>query len=66
MFSQESLSNDAVKFYTGLPNLQVLNAVFEHVAVAVVKAGQPVPTKLTPFQEFMLVMLKLRLNSQNE
>ena len=66
MFNQECLSNDAVKFYTGLPNLQVLNAVFKHVAVAVVKPGLPVRTKLTPFQEFMLVMLKLRLNSQNK
>lgn len=40
--------------------------MFDHVAVAVVKVGQPVRTKLTPFQEFMLVMIKLRLNSQNK
>ena len=61
---QESLQKeDTVKFYTGLPNLQVLNVVFNHVAAAI-------PTsecqKLTSFQEFMVVMMKLRLNCHNK
>lgn len=47
-----------MKFYTGLPNYKVLKAVFDFVAPPVRTA-----TKLTRFQEFMLTIIKLRLDS---
>ena len=59
-FNEESLENDdTTKFYTGLPNLKVVKTVFEHVSKTL-----PLDkiTKLTPFQEFMCVLVKLRLN----
>ncbi len=59
-FSEEVLECDdeRVKFYTGLPKYKILKAVFDMVVVT-----SAVPTKLTPFQEFMLTIIKLRLNS---
>ena len=63
-FNEESLENDdTTKFYTGLPNLKVVKTVFEHVSKTL-----PLDkiTKLTPFQEFMCVLVKLRLNSPIE
>ena len=63
-FSEQSLVDDNyVHFYTGLPNAKVLKSVFDHVVKTL-----PVErsTKLSPFQEFMVVMLKLRLSSPIE
>ena len=63
-FGEQSLvDDDYVHFYTGLPNAMVLKSVFDHVVKTL-----PVErsTKLSPFQEFMVVMLKLRLNSPIE
>ena len=61
-FSEESLENDEiVKFYTGLPNIKVLKAVFNLVERSVSHSDS---TKLTKFQEFMSVMVKFRLNCQ--
>ncbi len=59
-FSEEVLECDdeRVKFYTGLPNYKILKAVFDMVV-----ATSAVHTKLTPFQEFMLTIIRLRLNS---
>lgn len=60
-FSEESLHNDErVKFYTGLPTFKLLKSLFDFV--------EPPPdtwhaTKLTSFQEFMIVLAKLRLDS---
>lgn len=63
MFCEESLqSDDHVRFYTGLPNKQVLQSVFTLVTNGLT-ADHDASTKLTPFQEFMCTMLKLRLNS---
>ena len=45
----------------GLRNFQVLKAVFSYVC-----PEQQSTTKLSPFQEFMLVLLKLRLNSSSQ
>ena len=60
-FSEETFTKDEyVKFYTGLPNLKVLKAVFRHV-LAVIPASN---SKLKPFQEFVAVLMKLRLNTQ--
>ena len=47
-----------VRFYTGLPSYQVLIATFNHVAPHVSRRTQ----MLDPFQEFVMVLMKLRLN----
>ena len=61
-FSEESLKNDeVVKFYTGLPNIKVLKAVFRLVNKGVQRCDT---SKLSPFQEFMAAVVKLRLNCQ--
>ena len=63
-FCEESLVNhEFTKFYTGLPNAEVVKAVFAHVSKTMPSDGI---TKLSPFQEFMCVLLKLRLNSPVE
>ena len=60
-FCEESLTDDnIVLFHTGLPNFKVLKAVFDHVLQTLPNEGV---SKLTPFQEFMCTMLKLRLNT---
>ena len=46
-----------VKFYTGLRNFEVLQTVFDFVAPPATQR-----TKLTPFQEFVLTLIKLRLD----
>ena len=51
-------SDDKVRFYTGLPSYQVLVATFNHVAPHVSRCTQA----LDPFQEFVLVLIKPRLN----
>jgi len=61
-FCEESLKDDSiVSFYTGLPNLKILKAIFNHVCITLPceRSGQ---CKLSKFQEYMLVMLKLRIN----
>ena len=61
-FSEESLTNsDVVKFYSGMPNLKVLRAVFDLVKKAV-PVSRSEGCKLTAFQEFMATIVKLRLN----
>ena len=63
-FAEECLvDNDFVKVHTGLPNAKVVKAVFEHVSKTLPSDGV---TKLSPFQEFMCVLLKLRMNSSLE
>ena len=59
-FTEESFSvngKDYVKFYTGLTDFDVLKAVFDIVAPPVLYK-----TKLTQFQEFVLTLIKLRLD----
>lgn len=51
-------SDDKVRFYTGLPSYQVLIAALNHVAPHVGRR----PQTLDPFQEFVMVLMKLRLN----
>ena len=53
-------SDDYVQHYTGLPNVKVLMTVYRFVA------PKDYTTKLTPFQEFMVVLLKLRLNASSQ
>ena len=57
--AEATLSNDKfVQFYTGLPNAAILNAVYEFVA----PKESSLLSKLTPFQEMMLTLVKLMLN----
>ena len=51
-------SDDKVLFYTGLPSYQILNFVFELVSPPVSRRSQ----SLSPFQEFVMVLIKLRLD----
>ncbi len=59
-FSETFVNDDIVKFYTGLPNLKVLNAIYRHVLSGIHDSGK---AKLKLFQEFISVLMKLRLNS---
>lgn len=52
-------SDDKVRFYTGLPSMEVLMVVFDHVSPYVTRQTQ----SLDRFQEFMIVLMKLRLNA---
>ena len=47
-----------VRFYTGLPSYEVLMVVFEHVSSHVSRQTQNV----SRFQEFVIVLIKVRLN----
>ena len=50
--------NDKVRFYTGLPAYDVLQTVYKYVLPFVVRKS---PT-LSKFQEFVLMLMKLKLN----
>ena len=50
-------SSDKVLFYTGLPNWNVLSCVLTLVSGCLSQAGS-----LTPFQQLLLTLMKLRLN----
>ena len=56
-------SDECVVFYTGLPNFETLKCVFDHT-VQFIPSSEG--TKLTPFQEFMAVMIKLCLNCPSQ
>ncbi|XP_038055039.1 uncharacterized protein LOC119727250 [Patiria miniata] len=53
--------DDKVKFYTGLPTLTVLMAVFNFVVPKI-----PLGKILTPFQQLVLVLMKLKLNLKHK
>ena len=56
---QEYFDSDVkVRFYTGLPSYEVLMVVSEHVSSHVSRKTQ----NLSHFQEFVMVLIKLRLN----
>ena len=59
--TKESLQNDdaKVKFYTGLQSFATLVAIFRYVSAPVMSGPQ---TTLTTFQQFLMVLIKLRLN----
>ena len=59
-FSEEDFKSDEfTRFYTGLPNVGMLKATFEHVHnILPAERG----TKLTPFQEFVCAMIKLSIS----
>ena len=57
------LDNPAkVCYFTGLPLITVLKALFEFVSACVSTPR----SALSPFQQFVLVLMKLRLNVDNE
>ena len=59
----ESLQQaEYVKFYTKLPNFKLLKSLFDFVSPSA-STGCSSTTKLTLFQEFMIVLAKLRLDS---
>ena len=51
-----------VCYYTGLPSIEILDAVFEFVTPYVPNRRSATP----PFQQFLMVLMKLRLNVDNE
>jgi len=51
-------SDSKVLFYTGLPSLEILMVVFEHVSSYVTRKT----LSLDRLQEFVIVLMKLRLN----
>ncbi len=59
-FTEKDFINDeeCVKFYTGLPNFKVLKTLFEFICSPC--SGN---TKLNPFQEYVMTLMKLRLDS---
>ena len=63
-FNEHSLQKDdkKVSFYTGLPNFATLYLVFELVTSGL----EPNRGVLTAFQEICMVMIKLRLNLEEE
>ena len=61
VLSEDSLmcDDDSVKLYTGLPTFAVLMVVFEFVTRGMVDHHR---SKLSKFSQFLLVLMKLRLN----
>ena len=56
----ELLGDDnKVLFYTGLPKFEILDTIFRHTAPFVIRKSQ----NLSPFQEFMMTLIKLRLDT---
>ena len=51
-------SDEKVRFYTGLPSGEILMAVFEHFTKSINHRTQ----SLNRFQEFIILLIKLRLN----
>ena len=63
-FSEEDFKSDEfTRFYTGLPNIGMLKATFEHVHKTLPAERS---TKLTPFEEFVCTMVKLSVNTPME
>ena len=64
-FCEERFMNDSfTQHYTGLPNIEVLKIVFDHVSKTLPLSERS--TKLSSFEEFICVMIKLRTNRSNE
>ena len=59
-FGEEEFRNNdkKVQFYTGLPSFDILNIVFHRIVPFVNRKSQ----LLTPFEEFIMTIMKLKLN----
>ena len=55
-------NEEKVKFYTGLPSFDILHNVFEHVSPFVAYKSQ----NLTTFQEFIMTLIKLKLDAPHQ
>ena len=53
-------ADERVKFYTGLPSYAILMVIFNFVSAHVRESCRP--NSLTNFQQFLMVLMKLRLN----
>ena len=64
VFTEEYFESDEekVRFYTGLPSFEVLKRTFSFVASRVNRRS----LLLSKFQEFALVLIKLRLNAPHQ
>ena len=54
-------NEDKVQFYTGLPNYATLILIIQFVT-----NGLPLKGKLSHFQQILLVLMKLRLNLEEQ
>ena len=62
-FKSENLKDDKkVKYYTGLPSYSVLNALFENLTEDLKLPNVITSAKKSVFEQFVLVLMKLRLN----
>ena len=58
-FDEDYFNDDEkTRFYTGLPSVEILKRTFDFVAPYLTRT----PPQLSKFQEFILVLMKLRLN----
>ena len=55
-------NEEKVKFYTGLPSFDILHNVFEHVSPFVAYKSQ----NLTTFPEFIMTLIKLKLDAPHQ
>ena len=51
-------TDEKVRFYTGLPSTEILLTVFDHDSASITRRNQT----LSKFKEFVMVLMKLRLN----
>ncbi|XP_068713323.1 uncharacterized protein [Montipora foliosa] len=51
-------TDEKVRFYTGLPSTEILLTVLDHVSTSITRRSQTI----SKFQEFIMVLMKLRLN----
>ena len=61
---EDMLKNDdkKVKYYTGLPSYALLKVVFDFVCENIPKAIPISNYKLSPFEQFVMTLMKLRRN----
>ncbi|CAB4037282.1 Hypothetical predicted protein, partial [Paramuricea clavata] len=52
------VADSKLSFYTGLPSVEILSTVFRQILPFVTRKT----VRLTPFEEFVLTLMKLRLN----
>ena len=62
--SEKTLEGDdeKVKFYTGLPSFATLMTIFHFVSSHIILCAGSTSRSLPLFQQFLLVLMKLRLN----
>ena len=59
-------NDEMVKFYTGLPNYPTFMALFNYLKPAVEAKGQGRAHKLSPKNEFLATLMRLRLGLLNQ